>query len=543
MKRLLNKTIRIFFVGIIIASFILVDSTTIKAERLKTERFNMSYLYFGNSQSFVEYIPNTKGALNTISPSYFDLSADGYLDEKVDPFFVAQMKKMNIRVVPFLSNHWNRQKGREALKNREKLVDQLVDVITKYDLDGINVDLENLTADDRDNYTDLIRLLREKLPPEKEVSVAVAANPYKLEIGWQGSYDYEELAKFSDYLMLMTYDESYYGSEPGPVASLKFVEKSIEYALEKVPPEKLVLGIPFYGRYWKIGEKGGRGISISKVEELVDEFNGKVYFDNKSKTPYAVFTIPKDEHPKVHYRKLTPGKYIVWYEDDKSLKLKLRLVEKYNLLGTGSWSLNEAPKNIWNYYQSWLDGKHYFIDTEKHWAENDILSMLDRGWMVGTSEENFSPNLPLSRAQAVVVIVRALGLNNDFSVDNFSNFVDVDADYWAKNEIEIAYRYGIIKGVKEGYFAPNEPLTRAQMAAILSRILIDKNNVQIAEKPIDRFEDVNFNHWAYADIINLSTRNIFMGYTDGKFHPNDYLSRGQMAALMNRIASKIMINE
>ena len=81
------------------------------------------------------------------------------------------------------------------MKNPEKLADQIVQAIHQYDLDGVNVDIENVTSTYRDAYTQLVRSLREKLPEEKEVSVAVAAKPNGWTTGWHGSYDYAALGK------------------------------------------------------------------------------------------------------------------------------------------------------------------------------------------------------------------------------------------------------------------------------------------------------------------------------------------------------------
>ncbi len=347
---LFNRLVKglLVFVMITLPVFASVDS-------VKAAKFNMTYLFFGDTNRFIQTVEETNNAMDTIAPSYFDLFADGSLEEKVDPVFVQAMHSRKIKVVPFLSNHWDRNKGRAALENRESLVNEIVAVIEKYDLDGINVDIENVTEIDRDNYTDFVRLLRQKLPEDKEVSVAVAPNPYNWNKGWQGSYDYKKLAEYSDYLMLMAYDESYYGSKPGPVASYSFVEKSIQNAVEQgVPNNKVVVGLPFYGRYWEVGKKGGKGVSAYRIEELIEDFNGEVFFDDIKKSPYAMITIPSATNEQIHYTTLAPGDYIFWYENELSILYKLQMVEKYNLLGVGSWSLSEISDEIWGYYQAWM---------------------------------------------------------------------------------------------------------------------------------------------------------------------------------------------
>ncbi|WP_156291626.1 glycosyl hydrolase family 18 protein [Oceanobacillus salinisoli] len=348
-----------------VATIAIVAGTTILTSfpMQKTEAhevdFNMSYLYFGNTSSYISQVDKTQGNLSLVSPSYFDINTDGSLKitSQFDPFFVTEMHRRGIKVVPFLSNHWDRTIGRAALANREKLSTQIADFIMKNNLDGVQVDIENVTDVDRENYTDLVRLLREKLPADKEVSVAVAANPNGWTKGWHGSYDYLELSKYASYLMIMAYDESYTGGPEGPVASYGWVDRSIEYAIKQgVSPEKVVLGIPFYGRYWKEGDAtGGIGISNHRVDELLVKYGGTVIFDEKAKSPKATITIKEGAPTTVIAGKtLTPGTYHIWYENHDSIKAKLELVHKHNIKGTGSWSLGQENASIWQSYRAWL---------------------------------------------------------------------------------------------------------------------------------------------------------------------------------------------
>lgn len=352
--------LKVASIVVVAGTFLLTNIPMQKVEAHEAD-FNMSYLYFGNTSSYISQVDKTKGNLNLVSPSYFDLKTDGSLKltTQFDTKFVSEMHNRGIKVVPFLSNHWDRTLGRSALANRDVLSTQIAEAIIKNNLDGVQVDIENTTEIDRTAYTDLVRLLREKLPANKEVSVAVAANPNGWTKGWHGSYDYKELAKYSSYLMIMAYDESYEGGPEGPVASINFVDRSIQYALKQgVPANKVVLGVPFYGRYWKEGastSEGGAGISNTKVDEMLARYGGKVTFDEASKTPKATITIKSgDPTTTIAGKALSPGTYHIWFENNDSIREKLRLVHKYEIKGTGSWSLGQENASMWQYYKTWM---------------------------------------------------------------------------------------------------------------------------------------------------------------------------------------------
>ena len=504
----------------------------------RTERFNMSYVYFGNSSVYTKLVEDTKGSLDDISPSYFDLEEDGTLKitTAMDRGFIVNMHEQGVRVTPFLSNHWDREKGITALNNREELASQIADVIVEYDLDGVNVDIENVTENERDSYVDFVRLLRARLSSEKSVSVAVAVNPYGITKGWQASYDYSALAKHCDYLMLMAYDEHYQGyvrnqgSDAGPVAGYKFVEDSIKAALQEVPADKLVLGIPFYGRLWERGASyGGYGISNYMVEELIKEYNGKVIFDYVTKSPKAVIVIGvADKEPVIFGKRLEAGTYDIWFENEASIKHKLELVTENNLKGTGSWSLGQETKSTWNYYSMWLNSI-YFIDIQNHWAKASILTALDQGLMNGMSNTQWMPDMPMTRAQAATLLVRALDIDTSAMDNDKSVFVDT-AGHWADTEIKAAWLYGLVEGIEGGKFAPEAALTREQMAVMLNRIM------KLEQQQDKLFEDVSAENssWSFEAINAMTEAGLLEGFPDGTFRPKDTMSRGQVATLMVR---------
>lgn len=364
-KNVKIKSVKILVSGVIVTT--LAFSTFLSA-LAASDRYTMGYLYSGTDHQQIEYINQTNNALDVVSPSYFDLREDGSLKlNYLSPFFIKNMHDKGIKVVPFLSNHWNRTAGINALKNIESLSTQIADYVEEYDLDGINVDIENVTHEQKDQYTQFVKLLREKIPGHKEISVAVAANPNNWQTGWHGSYDYAALSEYADHLLIMAYDEHYEGSSPGPVASISFVERSIQYALEKTTSDKIVVGIPFYGRIWGLDSNRitGKGVSAKTIQEIVERCESTLTYDEQSQSVKAEVTITESSGNFTVGGDfvLQPGRYVIWFENAQSYQAKLGLIEKYNLKGAGAWSLGQEDPSIWEHYEDWINGENINTDA------------------------------------------------------------------------------------------------------------------------------------------------------------------------------------
>lgn len=334
----------------------------------ETEKFNMSYVFFGSPSTYVKQVDDTKGSLHVVAPNYFDVNLEGQLEItwRLQSNFIDEMHKRSIKVVPFLANHWNKTAGINGIENREKLARDVAAAIQTYNLDGVNVDIEGVGHNYRDQHTDFVRLLRQYIPKDKEVSVAVAANPNGWQTGWHGFYDYKALSAYADYLMIMAYDESWESPDSpiGPVSSISFFERSIQYAINQgVPRDKIVNGLPFYGRMWKLDGPTlegryitGRGLSSRQVAPLANQFDSQYLYDETAETPYVTFTIPDGVSTFIGTTKLTEGDYIIYYENEASIKAKLNSPTKYNIRGTGSWALLHETLDTWDYYTDWLNG-------------------------------------------------------------------------------------------------------------------------------------------------------------------------------------------
>lgn len=387
-----------------------------------TDRVSLGFIYSTGDQT--NLVERTNDSINQVSPVWFNLTSNGNLVlNGVSKEFIANMKEKGIKVTPFLSNHWSYNKGIKALKNADKLSTQIVEAIEKYELDGVNIDIENLKAKDRDALTEFVRILREKLPEEKMLTVSVAANPYGVETGWQGSYDYKKLGEYADYLFVMTYDESSEGSNSGPVASLPFVENSIKYALENVSKDKIVMGIPLYGRCWSDnGDFNGEAVVIGDVPRIISRNSGRVWYDEFYRSPVTMFTVKEGVAiSRINGVELKPGKYTIWYENEESIKEKLALVNKYDILGSGVWALGQEKVDVWDYYYASLNEIPYrneeTIQIEKAYAsfvnaKNNMISLKLTGNVkvnvtrhIEQKKENLPPHIEAKEFELMQVSV------------------------------------------------------------------------------------------------------------------------------------------
>lgn len=517
---------------------------------------SLTYLYAGTTVSYLKILDNANDAIKTVCVDYFDVNTNGSLlitpSDKIKWDFINEMHNRGILVTPFISNHWDREKGNAALNNREALATQIAAKIEEYDLDGINIDIENVNEQYRDAYTDFTRLLRQKLPSNKVVAVAVAANPKGWNTGWHGSYDYKALANHSDYLMIMNYDESYQGGPAGPVSGSKFFEDSIKYAINQgVPKEKVVVGLPFFGRYWKTGDAtGGIGITANDIEYLIGNYSSTVRYDEATQSANAVVTIKSgDPKPMIWGgRVLTEGTYNIWYDNLTSVKFKLNMINSYGLRGAGSWALGQEDTATWDFYTSILNGVQPEIpappptpepqpepeptpppapeptpELPKNNLEKIIYVLNNKG-----NTRKVTASSTLTRGEVAVVLSEITYLKPEPQSESFAD----TASYWGAGQINALRRRGIIQSVQDNMFYPNRNITKEELTVMFEHILVLPNTIDYHSMT---FKDVLPGRWSYNQIAKLYYFNIVEGMNKNFFKPEDTVSVSSMAAMLDKI--------
>ena len=142
-----------------------------------------------------------------------------------------------------------------------------------------------------------------------------------------------------------------------------------------------------------------------------------------------------------------------------------------------------------------------FTDVpEGFWCEDAVNTLAALGIVNGVSDEKFDPNRPITRAQFVAICARFAQ-----AITEGENFKDVSEDYWAYEYITTASGYGWINGVGNDMFAPDKPITRAQAATIVNRMLARIADRAAIDAGVQRYDDVPRTYWAWYDICEAST--------------------------------------
>lgn len=310
------------------------------------------------NNNVLEMIADTKG-LTTISPTWFMVKdTNGNLTSLASSQYVNYAHQLNIEVWALVKDFDGGIGSREETykllshtSSRENLVNQLIGKALEFDLDGINVDFENISKECGEHYLQFLREL--SLKCRQNGIILSVDNPVPSQYSTQ--YDLEEQGKIVDYVIIMGYDEHHKGSlESGPVASYEFVKNGIEDALEQVPANKLINAVPFYTRLWKEVLKTAEELEAQEGTDAAEypyTVTSEAYGMSKIKTKIesAGAEIVVDEATGHNYAEWEAdgATYKVWLEDEGALEAKLQLMKEKNLAGVAAWRLGFESSDIW----------------------------------------------------------------------------------------------------------------------------------------------------------------------------------------------------
>lgn len=164
---------------------------------------------------------------------------------------------------------------------RDLLVGDIIELSKKFD--GVQIDFEAVADKDGADFQEFLRLIKAGMEKDKIFSVAL---PSRVSAIPGDAYDYTIISEIVDRVFIMAYDQHWSTSKPGPVASLTWCKNIVNFARQTIPADKLIMGIPLYGREWQEKKVKARTVKV-KQYKTVKAANSK----KKSKKKVVVRTI------------------------------------------------------------------------------------------------------------------------------------------------------------------------------------------------------------------------------------------------------------
>lgn len=180
-------------------------------------------------------------------------------------------------------------------------------------------------------------------------------------------------------------------------------------------------------------------------------------------------------------------------------------------------------------------GAEKFTDLTGHWAATEIGNAVKLGIASGISPTQFAPDRNITRAEFAALLTRAIGLKNTPSIQ--SRFSDVTTDAWYFNAVNSAAEAGLVSGYTVSTFAPEERITREQMAVMISRALAYKNKqVNTSDSTLSKFTDRGqISSWAIPGVSTAVDQGIITGRSATTIAPSHNATRAEGTAMILRM--------
>lgn len=302
--------------------------------------------------------------LNLVLPEWFflDENADT-IKTNIDKRGLDIIRTSGVKVIPMLTNNinekWRGDVVHRIISNpvkRERLINDLIKLLTSNHFDGINIDFEELIETKNEVLTAFQKELYERLHA-KNLLVTQDIIPFNED------YDYKSLSNYNDYLFLMAYDEHSSDGKPGDISSQKWMEAAVGQMAKVVPAKKIILGMAGYGYDWP--EKGA-GVTVTYQEALSNARESEAAVDFNNDT-YNLNYSYYDDSDKLHE---------VYFTDAGTNFNTLRFATEFGLAGTALWRLGSEDSRLWDFYDKDMSKRalaHFdFKEFNKVESSNDV---------------------------------------------------------------------------------------------------------------------------------------------------------------------------
>jgi spore germination protein YaaH len=330
--------------------------TSSPAARTASLTRSIAYVAYWDAEAGFATVDAHPEAINEVSPWWYSLESDGTVRlqdssmAKVERERVDALQARGVRVVPAIANHkdgaWDDDVVPELLERPaviESHVTDIVDFVIAESYDGINIDYENLRADSREGFSSFMEQLSRALHDQgRLLTVDLHAKTSDAGAGERNiAHDYARIGPVVDQARIMAYDYHWQDSAPGPVAPIDWVEQVVQYTIDHIPREKVVVGIPLFGYDWP--EEGrAEVVTWQEAQSRAQAHSATIQRDERFAAPWFTYT---DESGQGH---------TVWFEDDQSVAAKLRVISRRGVPGVFFWRVGGESPGVWSVVNSFM---------------------------------------------------------------------------------------------------------------------------------------------------------------------------------------------
>ncbi len=296
----------------------------------------LAWQYGGSTADFIKQVQKTP--VNVLSPRWFFLDKSGVVTDSGDAALVKWAHQNGKQVWAMVGNRFQADVTHQLVSQasqRTAFTKRILHLSEKYQLDGINLDFENIKPGDRETFTLLVRELSAALQ-EKDILLSVDVPP-DLNHSWSAAYDYKALGRLVDYLVVMSYDEHWTGSpKAGSVSSLPWFEQHLRKMTAVVPARKVIAGIPLYTRDWFAtnGKVQSRDLLIQEQYDLLASTKPQIAWNPNVAQYIASYSKTNVSHS-------------IWVEDSRSIAEKIKASRKLGVTGAAYWHIGGGTADVW----------------------------------------------------------------------------------------------------------------------------------------------------------------------------------------------------
>jgi cellulose synthase/poly-beta-1,6-N-acetylglucosamine synthase-like glycosyltransferase/spore germination protein YaaH len=295
-----------------------------------------------DDQASVDSFVANKAAINLVFPDWYAIKSSGcdVINQENPDVTKIITQAPGVKIIPRLTNsfggNWAGPETSKLLQSAttsQCLVDKVASLLKNSPAAGINIDFEDLSPEDKDNFLDFVNDMDAALHPlGKTVTVDVTAN--------DPAFDLEYLGQAADLVVMMAYDEHYPGAGAGPIASRDWFEGVVDEGVAAIPKNKLIIGLGIYGYDWKMNSKSpASGLKFSEVMSLAQDVGADL--ELKSDYGYNLYFGYQDDKNQEHQ---------VWFLNGLTAWNEFLYSRDSKVAGVALWRLGAEDPTYWKIF-------------------------------------------------------------------------------------------------------------------------------------------------------------------------------------------------